>query len=267
VLIDDAMIQTYDKLATQLINRYQKDLSSNKLLNNQLFVCVAGGPGSGKSTCEWLFFFHLRRYYILYLHISFLVSAAVAQRINEQMNGAAVVIPMDGYHYSRAELQRKGESTEIEYTYDQLLARRGAPWTFDAEGCVDAFKKARQDGKASLPIYSRIKSDPINDGVQLCFETKIVLLEGNYLLAWDDKRWAPLKGIFDETWYIECKSINDQRERLVRRHLETWSDAKTQMFGEGEEGAGRKADSNDMLNLVWIQEKSKHHADYVIESL
>ena len=53
VLIDDAMIQTYDKLATRLINRYQKDLSSNKLLNNQLFVCVAGGPGSGKSTCEY----------------------------------------------------------------------------------------------------------------------------------------------------------------------------------------------------------------------
>ena len=52
VLIDDAMIQTYDKLATRLINRYQKDLSSNKLFNNQLFVCVAGGPGSGKSTCE-----------------------------------------------------------------------------------------------------------------------------------------------------------------------------------------------------------------------
>ena len=50
VLVDDAMIQTYDKLATRLINRYQKDLSSNKLLNNQLFVCVAGGPGSGKST-------------------------------------------------------------------------------------------------------------------------------------------------------------------------------------------------------------------------
>ena len=201
------------------------------------------------------------------------MSAAVAQRINEQMTdgvsspSAAVVLPMDGYHYSRAELQRMGESTDIEYTYDQLLARRGAPWTFDAEGCIDAFKKARQLKEAYLPIYSRIKSDPINDGVQLFSETKIVLLEGNYLLAWDDKRWAPLKGIFDETWYIECKSINDQRERLVKRHLETWSDTKTQMFGEGEEGAGRKSDLNDMLNLVWIEEKSKHHADYVIESL
>ena len=59
VLIDDAMIQTYDKLATRLINRYQKDLSSNKLLNNQLFVCVAGGPGSGKSTCEVMIFLNL----------------------------------------------------------------------------------------------------------------------------------------------------------------------------------------------------------------
>ena len=111
------------------------------------------------------------------------MSAAVAQRINVVFTDTAVVIPMDGYHYSRAELQRMGESTDIEYTYDQLIARRGAPWTFDAEGCIDAFKKARQDGEASLPIYSRIKSDPIDDGVQLCSETKIVILEGNYLLA------------------------------------------------------------------------------------
>ena len=41
------------------------------------------------------------------------MSAAVAQRINEQMNGAAVILPMDGFHYSRAELQRMEESTDM----------------------------------------------------------------------------------------------------------------------------------------------------------
>jgi len=252
------MSKTYDTLATRLLDRYEKDVASNNLKNNQLFVCIAGGPGSGKST----------------------LSNAVAQRINEQLqedgddnhdesSAAAVVIPMDGFHYSRSQLQDLGKSSDCDYTYDELLARRGAPWTFDAEGCVATFSKARQDGKASLPEYSRVKSDPVPDGVQLHSNTKIVLLEGNYLLAWDDERWAPLRtnNVFDETWYIACKSLEEQRERLVKRHLETWSEEKTNMFGEGAVGAGVKADANDMLNLEWIEEMSRKYADYLIESV
>lgn len=252
---DRLMLNTYDELATRLIHRYELDASSNKLKNNQLFVCIAGGPGSGKST----------------------LSMAVAQRINERMmpaaNGemvpASIVLPMDGFHYSRSQLQIIASASNGKYTYDELLARRGAPWTFDAEGCIAAFTAARQSGSASLPIYSRVKSDPVPDGVKLYPETKIVLLEGNYLLSWDDDRWAPLREnkVFDETWYIQCDSLADQRARLVRRHLETWSDEKTRMFGAGEVGAGAKADSNDMLNLEWIQEMSLKHADLVIESL
>ena len=256
-MVDERMSATYDALASRLIDRHERDAS--RLTNGQLFVCVAGGPGSGKST----------------------LSAAVAARINERMTTPsehegggdgcvpAVVLPMDGFHYSRSQLRSMGESDSVEYTYEELLARRGAPWTFDAESCIAAFTEARTNGKASLPIYSREKSDPVPDGVRLHPETKIVLLEGNYLLAWDDGRWSPLRSnnVFDETWYITCKSLEEQRERLVRRHLETWSDEKTRMFGEGEVGAGAKADSNDMLNLVWIEEMSRKHADHLIESI
>lgn len=244
---DEAMHETYDTLCDRLVDLYEKEKSKEGgLRNDQLFVCVAGGPGSGKST----------------------LSEAVRDRVNAKMGGEpAVVLPMDGFHYTRAELKSIGESDDNEYTFDDLIERRGAPWTFDAEGCVEMFTQARMEGKASLPIYSREKSDPVPDGVELSSDTKIILLEGNYLLAWDDERWAPLKGVFDETWYIGCKSLDDQRQRLVMRHLETWSDEKTAMFGAGEEGAGKKADSNDMLNLIWIEEKSKHLADLFIESM
>jgi len=182
---------------------------------------------------------------------------------------ACVCLPMDGFHYTRAELQSMGNSPDNNYTYEDLLARRGAPWTFDAEGCITKFTEARISGKASLPIYSRIKSDPVQDGVTLNSDTKIVLLEGNYLLSWRDSRWQPLQAnnVFDETWYISCKNLADQRERLVRRHLETWSEEKTNMWGSGEEGAGAKADANDMLNVVWIDEMSKGYADLTIESI
>lgn len=251
--VDRDMMSTYDALAARLIDRYEKEDARN----NQLFVCVAGGPGSGKST----------------------LSTAVAARINERLrtgrgggeDPAAVVLPMDGFHYSRSQMKAMVEisSNEGGYTYDELLARRGAPWTFDAEGCVAAFTRARETGVASLPVYCRTKSDPVPDGVQLHRGTKIVLLEGNYLLAWDDERWAPLRTnrVFDETWYISCKSLVDQRDRLVKRHLETWSDEKTKMFGEGALGAGAKADSNDMKNLEWIDKMSRKHADNVIESI
>jgi len=248
---DANMESTYASLVDRLISRYERQSAANELQNNQLFVGIAGGPGSGKST----------------------LAGAVAQRINKLMQtdegaAACVCLPMDGFHYTRAELQSIGKSPDNNYTYEDLLARRGAPWTFDAEGCISKFTEARINGKASLPIYSRVKSDPVEDGVTLNSEKKIVLLEGNYLLSWRDSRWQPLQAnnVFDETWYISCKNLADQRERLVRRHLETWSEEKTKMWGSGEEGAGAKADANDMLNLVWIDEMSKGYADLTIES-
>jgi len=279
---DSSMSETYDTLATRLIDRYNEAMSSSSsdstgLRNNQLFVGIAGGPGSGKST----------------------LSMAVAQRINDRMmrptdgndnknndddgngngNGnepsappspACVVLPMDGFHYTRAQLQSMGSDPAIEHTHEQLLARRGSPWTFDAEHCISSFAAARRDGHADLPTYCRETSDPVsNGGAILERDTKIVLLEGNYLLAWDDARWGALRteGVFDETWYVACSSLAEQRERLVNRHLETWSEEKTRMWGEGKEGAGRKADANDMKNLEWIEEGSRKYADLVIESV
>ncbi|KAL7485140.1 hypothetical protein ACHAW6_010743 [Cyclotella cf. meneghiniana] len=241
---DNNMLSTYDSLSARLIKKHQSH--SNNLRNNQLFVGIAGGPGSGKST----------------------LAHAVANRINSRMNDAkaAAVLPMDGFHYTRSRLRSMGDSPSIPYTFEELIARRGAPWTFDAEGCIAAFKEARRKGEASLPVYCRDKSDPIPDGVTLWKETKIVLLEGNYLLAWDDERWAPLREVFDECWYVACKSLQEQRRRLVHRHLETWTEEKTKMWGEGEEGAGKKADSNDMPNAEWVEKMSRKFADLVVES-
>jgi pantothenate kinase len=281
-VVDEAMHSTYSNLASRIIERYQNEYRT--LRNAQLFVGIAGGPGAGKST----------------------LATAVAKLINERMDmhqfqqqqqdvvvneedeammytapssttasetaPAAVVLPMDGFHYSRSQLKAMGEESTNNnaFTYDELLARRGAPWTFDADGCINAFTMARINGYANLPIYCRKQSDPISHGVQLHSQTKIVLLEGNYLLCYNDVRWKPLQTnqIFDETWYITCNSISKQRERLIQRHLQTWTNEKSIMFGEGEVGAGIKADSNDMKNLIWIEEMgSRMYADYIIESI
>lgn len=156
-------------------------------------------------------------------------------------------------------------------TYENLLARRGAPWTFDAKACISAFSQARRDGEASLPIYSRKLSDPVPDGVTLSKKNRVVLLEGNYLLAFGDELygWAGMKDVrFDEKWFVECTSMEEQRERLINRHLETWTDEKTKMFGAaGREGAAIKADSNDALNAEWVANASKEHADLRIVNI
>ena len=53
--VDRTMHATYEDLATRLIERYEMGIScqgddDGGLRNGQLFVGIAGGPGSGKST-------------------------------------------------------------------------------------------------------------------------------------------------------------------------------------------------------------------------
>ena len=82
-------------------------------------------------------------------------------------------------------------------------------------------------------------------------------LGGNYLLNWDDARWAPLSPLFDEKWFICCESESIQRTRLIKRHLETWTPEKERLFGQGVAGAAKKTDSNDFLNMQLISENRK----------
>ena len=251
--IDDAMIPTYDRLAERCLERFKQDPS------RQCWIGIAGGPGSGKST----------------------LASAVCAGINSRHSSEiAVVIPMDGYHYSRSQLREMGAKGER--SFDELIARRGSPWTFDAEKLVEDLRVAKSHQTFSFPIYSRQLSDPVPgetfpdrcfisrqrciDGVQLSELHRIVLVEGNYLLNWEDSRWSGLREVFDERWFIRCVDKQAQRQRLVRRHLETWTEEKTRIWGEGEIGAGKKADANDVLNAEFIESHSRF-ADLIIDSM
>ena len=186
---DTAMLPTYETLAKHL-------LGVNARIERPHWVCVAGGPGAGKST----------------------LCAAVAAMVNKQSSEEiAVVLPMDGFHYSRAELKQLDPPDAATY-----MPRRGSPWTFDAEGCYECFANAKRNGEATLPTYSRELHDPVPGGVTLKPFHRIVLCEGNYLLGadWDGERerWAPLNDLWDERWFIRCADAEEQRRRLVLRH-------------------------------------------------
>lgn len=116
--IDSSMHETYEILSLKLLSAVE-----HLKEGDQHWVCLAGGPGAGKST----------------------LSAAVAKRVNELSNQSdfAVVLPMDGFHYSRKQLKEISEKSGSS-TFDELLARRGSQWTFDATAICEALTNARE---------------------------------------------------------------------------------------------------------------------------
>jgi pantothenate kinase len=197
--------------------------------SQQYWIGIAGGPGSGKTT----------------------VSHAVADRLNDIEADSTLVIPLDGWHTPQAALVAK-------FGVD-AMKRRGAPWTFDLELCAEQLALAKRNGYASLPIYSRERSDPVPNGVMLQKHHKIVLVEGLYVL-WKDE-YPKLYELGDERWFVQCPSREQQIERLVQRSLKTWSDAKAQLWGPGESGARKRVDFNDVQNMDLVE----HCQDYANE--
>ena len=255
---DHAMIPTYEMLANRLLKR----LEESSFEGGQLWVGIAGGPGAGKSTLAEAVARRVNSLYFTSLSSSSSSSSSSAS----PSSPIAVVLPMDGFHFSRQQLREMAEKSNGLHTFDSLIARRGSPWTFDASAIVSSLSLAKEKGFGTLPTYSRKLSDPVPEGVVLLPTHRIVLVEGNYLLNWDDEEWSGLRNIFHEHWFLRCKSLEIQRERLIRRHLETWTAEKEKMWGSGEEGAARKADANDVLNAEFVLAHEKY-ADLVIESL
>jgi pantothenate kinase len=225
------MDRTYDMLASNL----QCHLRAND--NHQHWIAIAGGPGSGKTT----------------------TAEAIAQRLNTMKPNSCVVIPMDGFHYSKATL------TELSPEGD-YFRRRGAPWTFDADKCVELLSKAKQERAGSFPSYDRTISDPVPDGVMLLPEHKVVVIEGLYLLLKSDPRWEPLQSLWDERWFVKAPSLEIQRQRLIQRSLKTWSQSKAEIWGEGETGATARVDANDVQNMNMVAPCEKY-ADTVIQTI
>lgn len=190
-------------------------------LNNQsgrIIIGFAGEPGSGKSTF-------------------------LSNLISELPLSMAVVVPMDGFHFSNNLLMERG-----------LRHRKGSIETFDAHGYVNLFERIRE--QKTFPIYAPTFSREIEEAVASAIEIlpshRIVLTEGNYILS-PEKPWDQLVDIFDKTYYIELDQ-QTRLERLTSRHKQ---------YGRSEEEAKNWIASNDELNAQLIR-TTKNRADHVI---
>ena len=235
---DANMAATYKRLAERCVA-----LRDSK--KRQVWIGITGGPGAGKST----------------------VAEAVAAKCRD-LGVRATALPMDGFHFSKARLRELDPPDAA-----RLLPLRGAPQTFDAEAFCAAVADARRTGRCDAwPTYSRELSDPVDGGAALSSDDAIVLCEGNYLLlgkltGTEAERWRPLQ--FDESWFVRPQGgVEEQRNRVVERHLETWTDAKTAAGGaaSAREGAERRADANDVPN-AYLVDRCRGFADLEVESL
>ncbi len=178
----------------------------------RFMVGIAGPPGAGKST----------------------VSAALRDALIAK-GETAIVVPMDGFHFDDAVLNKRGHRP-----------RKGAPFTFDVYGFEVLLKRIKaREPDIAIPVFdrtmelSRAAADIVTD------EAKFILVEGNYLFL-QSAPWDRLKSLFDFTLFINVAEAELER-RLMSRIV---------AHGHDETYAKNWIASNDMLNIREVQEKS-----------
>ncbi|XP_076927701.1 putative uridine kinase C227.14 isoform X1 [Bidens hawaiensis] len=230
-----SMDEIYDTLAERLVPTAAS--GSNTSLTH--IVGLAGPPGAGKTT----------------------IASEVAKRVNKlwpQKASAfdsqveppkiAVVLPMDGFHLYRHQLDAMEDPKEAH-------ARRGAPWTFNPDLFLKCLKTLREQGSVYAPSFDHGVGDPVEDDIFVNVQHKVVIVEGNYLLL-DDGSWKEIPSILDEKWFVDV-DIDIAMERVLKRHIST---------GKTPEIAKQRIEYNDRPNAELIY-KSKKNADLIIKSV
>ena len=128
--------------------------------SERVLIGIIGKPGAGKST--------LSKYLMSKLPKEFVT-----------------VVPMDGYHLSNKVLKELKRAD-----------RKGAPDTFDVAGFASLVKRIRSEQTQNIyyPIFDRAIEESIAAQGVVTSATKVVIIEGNYLLH-DAGGWESVKDI------------------------------------------------------------------------
>ncbi|HHS94425.1 MAG TPA: nucleoside triphosphate hydrolase [Rhodobacterales bacterium] len=167
-------------------------------------IAIAGPPGSGKST----------------------LARAVVAALRAEDGAAAKLMPMDGFHLDNRLLEPRG-----------LLARKGAPETFDFDGFANALERVRHAPSVILPVFDRAREIAIAGAEEIGPQTRIVVVEGNYLML-DEAPWRDLARLWDMSVFLDVPFAELER-RLIARWLN---------HGYTPQEAREKALGNDIPN-------------------
>ncbi|KAH9260467.1 hypothetical protein BASA81_001637 [Batrachochytrium salamandrivorans] len=178
-------------------------------VEDPLWIGICGVPGAGKTTL-----------------------AGDLQQALVKAGISCAVVPMDGYHYYRSELDQMPDP-------EQAHRLRGAPFTFDSSRFAsDLLRKklALKQGQA------------VQGGVEVAPHTQIVLVEGNYLLLWKPEL------ALDYCYFLQI-DLQVAKQRLARRHSQAWNWSL--------EAALQRVEQSDYANMVLVQ-TTKPLADKVV---
>lgn len=196
--------------------------------STRLLIGLVGVPGAGKTT----------------------LAAQIVATMNQSVGaGTAVALGMDGFHLTKAQLALFADPVAA-------FARRGAPWTFDAAGFVAALQMVRRAAgvcAATWPGFEHAIGDPIADATTIPAATRIVIVEGLYLLH-DADGWQDVRGQLDECWYLDTP-LPIAMDRLANRHMQAWGFTRQQ--------AEQRIATNDGLNARLVAD-SAARADFFV---
>ncbi|KAI9342868.1 P-loop containing nucleoside triphosphate hydrolase protein [Obelidium mucronatum] len=180
----------------------------------RIVVAIAGIPGSGKS----------------------FLASSVVQALTD-LGESAVVLPMDGFHLSRAQLDKLENPSEAHRL-------RGAPFTFDAHGLVSLVNSLKtQTAVIRGPSFDHSVGDPCVDGIEITPTIRFILVEGLYLHL-SLEPWNQMH--FDVRWFLLCpKEV--ALARLTKRHFEAGVEETLEL-------AAKRATESDMMNGTFILE-------------
>ncbi|KIW01440.1 uncharacterized protein PV09_07198 [Verruconis gallopava] len=216
-----------ERIAETLYERLVALKSQNAVdSTRRILVAVAGVPGSGKTT----------------------ITTALSKLYESREGKALTILPMDGFHYSRAVLQTMPDP-------HTAFQRRGAAFTFDVKSFIQLVRRLRnepvtkqhcQESSFKAPSFDHAVKDPVEDDIQLSSAESLIILEGNYLLL-DEDPWNEIATLVDEKWFVDAPE-SVAKERVVQRHLAAGIE-------KDRAAAEVRVRNNDLLNGRIIRDK------------
>ena len=199
--------QTPDEIAERVIAALGEEAPDE----GRRLIAVAGPPASGKTTL-----------------------AHVLHRWLRARGVPAGLLAMDGFHLDNSILERRG-----------LLARKGAPETFDLDGFAALLARVHRGDPVIAPTFDRRLDKSIAGVFEIAAETSVIVVEGNYLLL-DEPGWRDLRRFWDDVVFLDVPE-----DVLEARLLKRWRD-----HGLNEDDARGRAEGNDLPNATRIVRNS-----------
>jgi pantothenate kinase len=191
--------------------------------SHRTVVAIAGAPGSGKST----------------------LAERLVSLLNDNEEGCAALLPMDGYHYDDGVLIERG-----------LRTRKGAPETFDVLGLFHMLGRLRrnEEDEIAIPVFDRDLEISRAGARLIARAVRVLIVEGNYLLL-DQHPWSLLRSTFDTTVAVDVPE-----DVLRQRLMERW-----RAYGLTPPEIEAKVEGNDLPNGRYVTANSAS-ADFVLRS-